>query len=161
MKPNEVINSNCPLVRTANVIGDGWTLLVLREAFLGTRRFNDFERRLGVARNILSQRLKRLVEEGILERRPLPDDRRVVEYRLTKAGHALVPVLVTMTQWATEWLGDEGQAVRVVDRATGNDVDPVLVRNADGQELTARDLRIVAGPAADDVVQRQYQRLSE
>lgn len=156
MKPNEVINSNCPLVRTANVLGDGWTLLVLREAFLGTRRFNDFERRLGMARNILSQRLKRLVEEGILERQPSPEDGRAVEYRLAPAGLALVPVLVSMMQWATDWLGDQEQAVRVIERATGADVPPLHVRNAQGQVLNARDLRIIPGPAADDVVRRQY-----
>lgn len=158
MKANDVINSNCPVVQTANVLGEGWTLLVLREAFLGTRRFNDFEKRLGVARNILSQRLKTLVETGLLERRPSQEDKRVVEYRLTPASHALLPVLVTMSQWATEWLGNGVPAVRFIERATGEEIPPLQVKNARGDVLHARDLKLIPGPAADAVVQEQYSR---
>ncbi|MEX1057251.1 MAG: helix-turn-helix domain-containing protein [Natronospirillum sp.] len=160
MKTNDVTNSNCPIARAMTVLGEGWTLLVLREAFLGTRRFNDFERRLGVARNVLSARLGRLVDTGLLERRPLPEDGRVIEYRLTQAGRELAPVMVAMSQWSMQWLVEQPEPIRYVERATGEDLPPVQIRNRHGEVLAARDIQIKPGPGADCVVQHQYSTAS-
>src|SRR6056297_2935760 len=121
MTQNNVFKCNCPLARVTEVIGEPWTLMVLREAFLGTRHFNDFERELGIARNILSARLRKLVDVGMLERVQCPADRRAYEYRLTEAGRDLMPVLVGLIQWAGRWLCAGESATRFVERDTGRE----------------------------------------
>lgn len=148
--------SNCPIARVTRLIGEPWTLMVLREAFLGTRHFNDFERRLGVARNILSDRLKKLVEADVLKREASTFDRRVVEYRLTEAGKALAPVLISLTQWACEHLACRQSPLRFVERANGREVPPVRVRDQDGRALELADLAMVAGPDADELLKARF-----
>jgi DNA-binding HxlR family transcriptional regulator len=95
---------SCPLAQTLEIIGEWWSLLILREAFFGVRQFGEFERRLGIAKNVLSSRLKHLVEAGVLERRPSRDDARQIEYRLTERGKDLAPVLVALSQWGERWV---------------------------------------------------------
>lgn len=152
-------NCNCPLARAMEVLGEGWTLLVLREAFLGTRQFKDFERELGVARNILSTRLKKLVELGLLQRAPSPDDRRVVEYRLTDCARALLPVLVGLSQWAGEWLCDPAHPVRFTERSSGKEVQSVQVLSQAGEPLQARDVIMRASADANPAILARYRRL--
>ncbi|MCP1677104.1 DNA-binding HxlR family transcriptional regulator [Natronocella acetinitrilica] len=161
MKANDPLKSNCPLARAMEILGEGWTLLVLREAFLGTRRFNDFERELGIARNVLTVRLRKLVDAGIFDRVPSAEDRRVVEYRLSRAGRELVPVLVSISQWSMTWLCDQQVPVRFVDRASGEEIPPVQVRNRLGEVLGARDIVMLPGPGADAAVKRRYGSLLE
>ena len=144
---------NCPLARVTALLGDGWSLMIIREAFLGSRSFNAIEERLGIARNILSSRLRKLVEAGLLERRASESDRRRVEYRLTDAGRALLPVLIALSQWSEAYLGDCTHSVRYVDRATGKDIRPVRVLAADGRELEANDLAMLPGPDADPALE--------
>jgi len=144
-----VFQSNCPIARVTELIGEGWTLMVLREAFLGTRHFNEFERELGIARNILADRLKKLVEAGLMERTASTTDRRAVEYRLSRSGKALFPVLIGLTQWASEYLCEGEAAIRFVERQTGRDIAPLSVLSADGHPLKLADIAMVAGPDAD------------
>lgn len=153
-------DSNCPIARITELLGEPWTLLILREAFLGTCRFNDFERELGIARNILSSRLKKLVDAGVLDRSASAEDRRVVEYRLTEAGAGLLPVLVGLAQWASTWLCDQHQPMRFVERATGRDLPPVSVRSPDGRTLTAREIALLPGPDADALLRERYARVA-
>lgn len=140
---------NCPIARVTALLGDGWSLMIIREAFLGSRKFNAFEKRLGIARNILSDRLRKLVEAGLLERKASEIDRRVVEYKLTRAGRALFPVLIALSQWSEEHLSDCSHSLRYVERATGEEIRPVRVLSADGRELDAGELAMLPGPDAD------------
>ena len=92
----------CPVAQTLELVGEWWTLLIVREAFLGRRRFVEFQQELGIARNVLSSRLRKLVAEGILERRASQTDAREVEYRLTPKGKDLMPVLIALSGYGTE-----------------------------------------------------------
>lgn len=132
----------CPIARALEIVGERWSLLILREAFLGQRRFNDFERHLGIARNILSARLKHLVERGVLAREPSRADARQIEYRLTPMGKALFPVLVSMAQWGTHWAPCEDTALEMRNADTGALLTNLRAYDADGVELTPRNLRL-------------------
>jgi DNA-binding HxlR family transcriptional regulator len=137
---------NCSLAQTLEVIGERWTLLILRDAFFGVRRFDDFQRDLGVARNILAARLKRLVEEGILERRRGEEGRS--EYVLTDRGLDLQPVLLSMTHWGDKHKPHpRGKRVVFVDRTTNQPIAPMSARGADGRALAPREIKGIAGPA--------------
>lgn len=158
MVKNNVFDSNCPLARVTEVIGEPWTLMVLREAFLGTRHFNEFERELGIARNILSDRLKKLVERGLLARVRSESDRRVVEYRLTEAGRDLLPTLVGLAQWSGKWLCGDGSATRFIERETGREIPRIAVRGTDGRELGTSEVAMVAGPDANAELSARFER---
>ncbi|MDD3446829.1 MAG: helix-turn-helix domain-containing protein [Zavarzinia sp.] len=147
MTRNSLAEKNCSLARALDVVGEWWSLLVVREAFFGTRRFQDFVDNLGIARNILSSRLKRLVAEGVLSRAERADGG--VDYALTPKGEALMPVLVALMQWGDTFANAEPAPVVLTDRATGTPIAPLSVRAADGRVLTPQDMRAVPGPGAD------------
>lgn len=146
----------CMVARTIDVIGEQWTLLIIRDAFFGVRHFDEFQRNLGIARNVLATRLAKLVEEDILTREAHPDDRRKVEYRLTERGRDLLPVIISLTQWGGKWKrkAEELAPFRMVDRETGTPLARIEVRSADGRVLHARDLEIVAGPGITDEIRQ-------
>ena len=158
MEKINAFDTNCPMARVTEFLGDGWTLLLLREAFIGTRRFNDFERELGIARNILSVRLKKLVEAGIFVRTPSSQDGRVVEYRLSEAGLALLPVLISLTQWSTKWLCSGDDVVRFVDKESGEEIPTMRVTDAQGRPIDRHQIRMVPGDRADDTIKARYAR---
>jgi DNA-binding HxlR family transcriptional regulator len=133
----------CPVAQTLELVGEWWTLLIVREAFLGRRRFVEFQQQLGIARNVLSSRLRKLVAEGILERRASETDAREVEYRLTPKGKDLMPVLIALSQWGERWIYEGKSPLRYVHRHTGEELPRLAMRDAQGNELTPRDLRIV------------------
>jgi DNA-binding HxlR family transcriptional regulator len=135
-------HSPCPIARALEIVGERWSLLILREAFMGQRRFNDFERQLGIARNILSTRLKHLVERGVLSREASREDARQIEYRLTPMGKALFPVLVSMAQWGTQWAPCAETALELRNADTGAPLTSLRAFDADGSELTPRNLRL-------------------
>jgi DNA-binding HxlR family transcriptional regulator len=142
------LSASCPIARALEIVGERWSLLILREAFLGQRRFNDFERRLGIARNILSARLKHLVERGVLSREPSREDARQIEYRLTPMGKSLFPLLVAMADWGTRWAPCADTALRLQNADSGAPLDAVRVFDRDGVELTPRNLRLEWRPDA-------------
>ncbi len=132
--------TQCPLPEALEAMGERWSFLILRGAFNGLHHFEEFQATLGIARNILSNRLGRLVGHGILEREPDPSDRRRVAYRLTEKGQELLPVLIALRQWGERWVqGVPGNPV-LVDRATRQPVQPVAVRSADGRTLSLHEL---------------------
>lgn len=149
MSKNQPCQGNCPIARVTALLGDGWSLMIIREAFLGSRHFNDFEKRLGIARNILSDRLRKLVEAGLFKRKASETDRRVVEYKLTESGRALFPVLIALSQWVEEHLGDPCHSVRHIERATGEEIQRIRVLSADGRALDAHELAMLPGPDAN------------
>jgi DNA-binding HxlR family transcriptional regulator len=161
MSRTNVFDSNCPIARVTEVIGEPWTLMVLREAFLGTRHFNAFERELGIARNILADRLKKLVEAGLMDRQPSATDRRAVEYRLSPSGRALFPVLIGLTQWASQYLCDGECSIRFVERATGQNIAPLTVQSQDGRPLGLKDIDMIAGPDADKTLDKRFKAAAD
>lgn len=148
MKAAELSESGCGVAQTLAVIGDRWTMLILRDAFHGVRRFDQFQAQLAISSSVLSDRLARLVREGVLERRAAPDDGRGAEYRLTPAGLDLYPVLIALNQWGDRWRPDPaGERLQLLERATGAPIRGAEVIAADGRTLTARDVIPAAGPA--------------
>ena len=141
-------NEPCPVARSLDIVGDRWSFLIVRDAFDGVRRFGDFQRGLGVARNILTDRLRRLVDAGILASQPASDGSSYQEYVLTKAGMDLFPVIVALRQWGEGHLFGRGERhSTLVDTTTGKKVAPMVPHAADGRVLTAGET-VVKKPAA-------------
>ena len=129
-------SSPCPVARATELLGDRWVLLLVREAFDGVRRFSDFQRSLGVARNILSDRLRRLVDGGILALQPAADGSSYQEYVLTEAGDALFPVVVALRQWGERHRFEPGEThSRLVERRNGRAVPYMQPRTHSGKTL--------------------------
>ena len=141
----------CGLKRALDVLGEKWTLLVLREAVYGLRRFDDFARALGCGRGVLSARLKTLIEAGVLAQKDYvePGRRTRSEYHLTAKGRDLYPAILALSQWSDRWApAAEGPASRVVDKDTHRAVSVVMTSQPDVQALTMDDIRIRLGPGA-------------
>lgn len=151
-------NMHCPIARSLERVGEWWSILILREAFYGLRRFDEFQKRLGVAPNILTRRLNALVEGGLLERRRYSEHPPRDEYELTERGRDFQPVLLALLAWGNRHFAPEGASVQLVDLRTGTAVDPVVVDRATGERITGPDFAVVAGPAADE---RTRRRLAE
>lgn len=143
MKRKSLSDAACPIARTLDVVGDWWSLLVVREAMLGVTRFDDFQARLGIARNILTARLKTLEERGVLERALYQERPPRHEYRLTAKGEALVPVLIALGIWGTRWELEGPPPVKIVDTTTGEDVEQVFVTRKTGRRVDAALVRPV------------------
>jgi DNA-binding HxlR family transcriptional regulator len=134
---------SCAVARPLDVIGDGWSLLIVRDAFDGLRRFGQFQKSLGLARNILSARLQTLVAHGVLRTVPAEDGGRHHEYVLTEKGLDLFPVIAALRQWGDAHFFDPGEIrARLVDRERQLPVAKVEVRSADGRLLTPADTEI-------------------
>jgi DNA-binding HxlR family transcriptional regulator len=147
-------SANCSIARTLGVVGEKWTLLVLREAFYGVRRFDDFHAALGCARNLLAARLKTLVAHGLLERVEYQDDRGRgrYEYRMTDKGRDLFPAVVALMQWGDRWTADEtGPAVRLTHRDCAEPVSAQLICDGGHAGLSARDIEANPGPGALEI----------
>jgi DNA-binding HxlR family transcriptional regulator len=140
----------CSVARTLEAVGERWTILILRDAFLGVRRFDDFQRSLGIARNVLQNRLERLVAEGIFERVRYQERPERFEYRLTEKGVDLWPVLVALIQWGDRHVYPDGAPVILEHRDCGGAVDERRMCKRCGAALGARDVRARVGPGAPD-----------
>ena len=146
-------DQNCSIARTLAIVGERWTLLVLREITLGRRRFEEIRRELGVASNILADRLATLTEHGILERVDDPS-----RYRLTDKGRDLQPVLTALMRWGDRYTaGDAGPPVVQVHTGCGHDAHPQQVCGHCGEQIGPRDLTLRAGPGANE---RQREQLA-
>ena len=132
----------CSVACALNEVGDWWSLLVIKQAMLGTRRFGDFQQSLGIAKNILCDRLSRLVDNGVMSRVDVGEHGTRYEYRLTDKGRDLFAVVVALRQWSERWNGEK-DSMRLVDRATGGAIAPVLVQSAEGEALTVADVLFV------------------
>jgi DNA-binding HxlR family transcriptional regulator len=142
-------HENCSVAQALEVLGDWWTLLVVREAFFGTRRFADFEKALGISKNILAKRLEHLVRYGVLERIDAGLHGVRYEYVLSPMGKDLATVLTALRQWADRWVvGPGNEPLLVYDRRTGRPIPRLRISGEDGQPLSARDLELKPGPGA-------------
>jgi DNA-binding HxlR family transcriptional regulator len=149
MLPRTYETQNCSIARALEVLGDRWTILVIRDAFLGVRRFEDFQRRLEIARNVLTDRLGRLVEEGVLQRVRYQERPERFEYRLTAKGLDLWPVTMALLRWGDEHYVAEGGRPRIIrHRDCGGEVTARLTCDRCGAELGPRDVTAEPGPGA-------------
>lgn len=149
---------NCGIGQALEVLGDWWTLLIVRDAFFGVRRFGDFERSLGIAKNVLSARLQHLVDHGVFELVDVGSEGQHFEYHLSEKGEALLPVLTALRDWSDEWVFGRGnEPVIVRDRQTGRRIPKLRVTDAEGRTLSRRELRAVPGPGASRETIRRLQ----
>ena len=140
-------NWPCSIARTVDLLGDAWTSLLLREAFYGSRRFDEFQQELGIARNTLADRLRRLVDEGLMERRLYESEPPRHEYLLTEKGRDFFPVLAAMARWGDQWLaGEEGAPVTLHHDACGHDAHPEVVCSACGDPMRSENTSARMGP---------------
>ncbi len=145
MKRKSLDGAVCPIARSLDQVGEWWSLLIIRDVFRGKRRFGELLESLGLARNILSTRLKRLVECDVLETQPARNGSPYQEYALTAKGQDLIVALIALEQWGNRWTACDAQPPLVrIERATGEEIAPVEVRSRDGRKLSASDLALVA-----------------
>ena len=142
MKWDEIGEQPCSIARTLSVIGDRWTVLILRNAFLGTRRFESFQENLGMTRHLLSARLKRLVEHEILEKRPYTDRQARFEYCLTEKGLALYPIIMAVTTWGNYWHNEDNKypVLEYIHKDCGHKTKALISCEYCHQELTAKNI---------------------
>jgi DNA-binding HxlR family transcriptional regulator len=144
MRRKNLSRAACPIARSLDVIGDWWSLLIVRDALKGATRFSDFQTSLGVSKNILTRRLRTLVEQGVMEQMPAGDGSAYQEYRLTEKGRSLHKVLVALGQWGLESLADTAPVrMELVDRVQRQPVQPLEVRASDGRLLKPGETMMV------------------
>ena len=140
---------NCSIAQALEILGDWWTLLIIREAFIGTRRFADFEQNLGISKNILTQRLEHLTRHGVLERVDAGVHGTRFEYQLTPMGKDLITVITALRQWGDRWVFGEGnEPLRVLDGRTGRPIPRLRILDEQGQPMRSSDMQIRPGPGA-------------
>ena len=133
-------NAQCPVARALEVLGDRWALMILSDAFDGLRLFSEFQKNLGLAKNILASRLKLLVESGLLQLQPASDGSAYKEYVLTEKGRSVFPLVIALRQWGERFLFEAGEArSALLEQATGQAIAPLQVRTEDGRVLRPED----------------------
>ena len=140
IEDHKALLRECGIPAALEAVGERWSFLILRGVFNGLHHFEEFQSTLGIARNILSNRLARLVENDILQREPDPSDRRKVAYTLTLKGRELLPVLIALRQWGERWVSGVPSNPVLVDRHSRRPVAAIAVRAADGRPLTLSEL---------------------
>ncbi|XVQ89066.1 winged helix-turn-helix transcriptional regulator [Microbispora siamensis] len=147
MRRTRFDDSDCPVARSVDAIGDWWSLLIVRDAFDGHRRFGEFQRSLGVAKNILAARLRALVAGGVFEVVPASDGSAYQEYVLTPKGRGLFPVIVALRQWGEDHFFDEDEPhSELVDRLSARPLAPLRIHAADGRPVAPEDTVVVKVP---------------
>lgn len=148
MRWDEIDKQVCSVARSLSVVGERWTMLIIRDAFLGTRRFDEFQRNLGITRHRLSERLGKLVEAGVLVKVPYNERPLRHEYRLTRKGLGLYPVLLTLARWGDEWMDKgEGAPMEYVHQKCGHITHPVLTCSECNEPLRPQEVTPQLGPA--------------
>ncbi|MDE3065242.1 MAG: helix-turn-helix transcriptional regulator [Acidobacteriota bacterium] len=149
MERKSFAGMDCSVAQCLEVVGEWWSLLLVRDSFLGVTRFEDFARRLGIARNILQARLATLVDAGVLIRVPYSEHPPRDEYRLTRKGRDLWPVINAMRQWGDQYAAPSGPPIQIVHQSCGALTEAVLTCASCGEPLKVQDVRAVAGPGRD------------
>jgi DNA-binding HxlR family transcriptional regulator len=146
MERKSFADMHCSVAQTLEVVGEWWTMLIVRDAFFGVTRFDQFQERLGISRNILNERLNRLVDEGIFDRLAYSDHPPRYDYRLTAKGRDLWPIMTAMRQWGDKYAAPDGLPLKLVHKTCGKVSQAVMTCSACGEPVSARDVRAVAGP---------------
>lgn len=155
-------DENCAIARSLGILTDAWAMLIIRDAFLGTRRFRDFERRLKISKNVLTQRLQHLVDHGIMEKHEAGVHGKRQEYVLTSAGKDLTTLMTVLRQWGDRWIfGAGNEPILVVDRKTGKPIERVRLRREDGTPLPAKDMSLAPGPGASEETRAHFEKAAQ
>jgi len=157
MKRTSLAHLHCPVARSLEQVGQWWNILILRDAFYGLSRFDQFQESLGIAPSILTRRLNDLIESGLLERRAYNDAPPRFDYLLTARGRDFRPVLLTLMDWGNRHLSPEGPATQLVDGTSGELVELALIDRRTGQAISRRH-KVVAGPSADEPMRRRFEK---
>ena len=145
-------NMDCSAAQALECVGEWWSILILRDAFLGLSRFDEFQNSLGIATNSLTRRLKHLTENGLLERRIYMERPKRYEYILSDKGRDFFPVLVALTKWGNQHLAPNGAYVQLADRLTGKLLEPILTDKQSLLPITYENVIVQAGPGATEGV---------
>ena len=152
MKATSFADMRCSIARCLERVGPWWSLLIVRDAMMGARRFKHFEQSLGIAKNTLASRLAQLVDSGILTKTPATDGSSYDEYELTEQGQDLAPIIMALAQWGDKWaVHHAGPSFSLVDRATGRKISRIWPRRADGQKIPMSEIglkRLGAGKSS-------------
>jgi DNA-binding HxlR family transcriptional regulator len=151
----------CPIARSLERVGEWWSILILRDALHGLSRFDEFQKSLGIAPNMLTRRLNALVEAGLLDRHRYSDHPPRNEYLLTARGRDFRSVVLSLLSWGNRHFAPEGASVMLINRETGAAVDPILADPATGRSVDEPYYALVPGPAANDRVVEKYQAIPE
>ncbi len=144
---------HCSVAQCLEVVGEWWTLLIVRDAFLGVTRFDEFQERLGISRNVLGQRLARLTQAGVLTKVPYSEHPPRFDYRLTDKGRDLWPVITAVRQWGDKHAAPDGPPLQLIHKACGEISEPKLVCSACGESIGPRDVKAIPGPGdAEELV---------
>src|SRR3569833_2080244 len=154
-------NPQCPIARSLESEGEWWNILIIRDAVYGLKRFDEFQKSLEIAPNMLTRRLNSLVKDGILERRLYSEKPPRYEYILTEKGRDFRPVLATLLAWGNKHFAPEGASVLLADRATGAFAEPVVVDRVAGRRLPGRGFALIPGPAAGERMRERLARAAE
>lgn len=151
----------CPIARSLERVGEWWSILIIRDALHGFSRFDEFQKNLGIAPNMLTRRLSALVDAGLLERRRYSERPPRYEYILTAIGYDFRPVIVAMMAWGNKYFAPEGASVVLLDKKSRAPAEPLLVDRKSGKALNDRDFIFAAGPAASERTRRRYAVIEE
>ncbi|MEM7117359.1 MAG: helix-turn-helix domain-containing protein [Chloroflexota bacterium] len=147
MRWNDIHTLPCSMARTLSVIGDRWTMLIIRDCFLGTRRFDDFQKQLGLTRHLLADRLNKLVEADVLYKAPQREGSTRYEYRLTEKGIELYPILLAMVAWGDRWMaGENGPPLEYIHRPCGQKTTPAAICSHCSEPIDPRAMQPIIGP---------------
>lgn len=162
MRVSEIGQMKCPVARTLSIVGDPWTLLILRELFLGSRRFEEFQGYTGISPALLSSRLKLLKKHGIIQQATYRERPPRREYRLTEKGLDLYPLILAMSQWGSRWMAEErGALLRLQHRKCGGHTAPRLVCSECGEPISAREMSAHVMPVMEDDRRRTWKQFRE
>lgn len=146
MRRTRFDQNQCPVARTTDLLGDWWTPLVLREVLLGNRRFATIQDRLSISRAVLTQRLRRLEDENVIERRRYSEQPERFDYHLTEKGRALWEIIIVMWQFGDSWLFDRGAEIELIDKRTGEPIRPRVIDGTTGEPLDLKSTRVRLRP---------------
>ena len=156
MQRKSFADMQCPIARSLERVGEWWSMLILRDALRGARRFDEFQKSLDIAPNMLTRRLNSLVESGLLERRRYSSRPARYEYVPTECARDFRPVLWMLISWGNKHFAPEGASLLIVDAKTGESADPLVVDRATGRPLMSPEFALAPGPAAGERLRRKY-----
>jgi len=154
-------NPQCPIARSLESVGEWWNILIIRDAVYGLKRFDEFQKSLDIAPNMLTRRLNSLVEDGILERQRYSEKPPRYEYVLTEKGRDFRPVLAMLLAWGNKHFAPEGPSVLFADKETGAIADPMVVDRVSGRQIPGGGFALVPGPAAGERMRQRLARAAE
>lgn len=155
MRWDDIDKQACSVARALSVVGERWTMLIMRDAFLGTRRFDHFQRNLGITRHRLSERLGKLVDQGVLVKVPYQERPKRYEYRLTRKGLGLYPVLMSLARWGDEWMDQgEGAPIEYTHQRCGHHTHATMTCSECGEPLRPAEVRPQLGPVLKSLAAR-------